>query len=196
MTDPGQHIDAFGRPKPEPEPKVPQSLLVARWLWIGTVLIGIVQAFVQLADRTRLITELRQLNPELSQQELDAAANSGIMFALLLKALLLMVYVMLTKRLLEGRNWSRVVLTVFGGFGVFNALITVLTVGVFGTAMIQELTGIGVSWFDALFSLVVAGIEVAAIVFMFRSDANRYIRESGQRFRAAGYQPRLGRPWR
>ncbi|MBF6508016.1 hypothetical protein IU422_09695 [Nocardia farcinica] len=189
MTEPGQRVDAFGRPTPEPEPQVPQSLLVARWLWIGSVLIGVVQSFIQLADRSGLITKLRQLNPDLGQQELDAAANSSIMFAFLLKALILMVYVVLTKRMLEGRNWSRVVLTVFGGFGAFNALITVLTVSVVGTAMVHQITGFAISWVEVLFALVVAAVEVTAIVFMFRPDANRYIREAGARLR-------LGRPLR
>ncbi|MER7077691.1 hypothetical protein SAMN02982929_05127 [Saccharopolyspora kobensis] len=186
MTEPGQQVDAFGRPVPAPEPSAaPQSLLVARWLWIGSVLIGVVQAFIQLADRSRLISELRAVNPELSQQDLDSAANGGIMFALLLKALILMVYVMLTRRMLEGRNWSRIVLTVFGGFGVFNAFITVLTVAAFGTALVHELTGVAITWVEVLFALVVAAVEVAAIVFMFRPDANRFIREAGERFRLA-----------
>ncbi|GAA4620941.1 hypothetical protein [Saccharopolyspora hordei] len=184
MTDPGQRVDAFGRPVPEqgPQgPQVPQSLLTARWLWIGSVLIGIVQAFVQLADRARLIDELRRVDPNLTQTQLDAAANSGIMFTFLLKALILMVYVVLTKRVLEGRNWARVLLTVFGGFGVFNALVTLLTVGVFGPAVVQQLTGVSITWVEVLFSLVVAAVEVAAIVFTFRPDANRYVREAAPR---------------
>ncbi|MGW1677178.1 hypothetical protein [Saccharopolyspora sp. NPDC002376] len=184
MTDLGQRMDAFGRPVPEPEsPQAPQSLLMARWLWIGSVLIGGVQAFIQLLDRPRLIEELRAVDPSMGQMELDTAANSGIMFAFLLKALILMVYLMLTRRMLEGRNWSRIVLTVVGGFGVFNALITLLGVAVFGTAMINELTPITITWVDVLFTALVAVVEAAAIVFMFRPDGNRFIREMGPRLR-------------
>ncbi|MDA3628079.1 hypothetical protein OU415_21780 [Saccharopolyspora sp. WRP15-2] len=184
MTDLGQRVDAFGRPVPEPgPPQAPQSLLVARWLWIGSVLIGGVQSFIQLLDRSRLIEELRALDPNMGQMELDAAANSMIMFAFLLKALVLMVYLMLTRRMLEGRNWSRVVLTVFGGFGVFNALITLLGVAVFGIALINEITPVTITRVDVVFTALVAVVEAAAIVFMYRPDGNRFIRAMGPRLR-------------
>lgn len=174
MTDLGQRVDAFGRPVPEPAPTAPQSLLVARWLWIGSVLIGVVQAFIQLVDRPRLIAELRQLQPGMSQLDLEAAANSGIMFTFLLKAMILLLYVMLSRRMLEGRNWARIVLTVFGGFGIFNAVITVLTVSLVGPALIRELSGVAITGVDVVFSLVVMAVEIAAIVFMYRPDSNGF----------------------
>lgn len=179
MTDLEQRVDAFGRPVPPPEtPQPPKALQTARWLWVGAVLVGVVQAFVQLFDRQRLIGELRQLQPEMTQTDLDAAANSGIMFTFMFKALTLMVYVLLCKRMLEGRNWGRVTLTVFGGFGVFNAVITVLTVSLVGPALIKQLTGMTVSGVDVVFAVLVAAVEVAAIVFMYRPEANRFFRES------------------
>ncbi|PKW13011.1 hypothetical protein [Saccharopolyspora spinosa] len=176
MTDLGQRVDAFGRPVPEPAPTSPQALLVARWLWIGSVLIGVVQAFIQLVDRPQLIAELRQLQPGMSQMDLEAAANSGIMVTFLLKAMILLLYVVLSRRMLEGRNWARIVLTVFGGFGIFNAVLTVLTVSLVGTALIRELSGVAITGVDVVFSLVVMLVEIAAIVFMYRPDSNRFFR--------------------
>ncbi|MCI2417006.1 hypothetical protein MOQ72_06185 [Saccharopolyspora sp. K220] len=193
MTELGQQVDAFGRP--QPDPSVPRSLLLARWLWIGAVLVGVVQAFIQLVDRPRLIAELRQLQPEMSQQDLDAAANSGIMFTFLLKAMILLVYVLLSRRLLEGRNWARVVLTVFGGFGVFNALLTVLLVALVGTALVRELSGVAITGVDVAFSLVVMVIEIAAVVFMYRPESNQFIRAARDR-RRAGHPPGpVGNGW-
>jgi hypothetical protein len=195
MTDLGQRVDAFGRPIPDPEPSAPQSLLVARWLWIGSVLVGIVQAFIQLVDRPRLISELRKLDPNMSQLDLDAAANSGIMFTFLLKAMILMAYVLLSKRMLEGRNWARVVLTVFGGFGVFNALVTVLTVSVVGSALLSELTGVAITWVDVVFSVAVMLVEIAAIVFMYRPESNRFFQAVRNR-RTPGHPPGpIGNSW-
>jgi hypothetical protein len=179
MTDVEQRVDAFGRPVPPPEPEQPpKALQIARWLWVASVLVGVVQAFVQLLDRQRLISELRQLQPEMTQTDLDAAANSGIMFTFMFKALTLMVYVLLSRRMLEARNWARITLTVFGGFGVFNAVITVLTVSLIGPALIKQLTGMTVSGVDVVFAVLVAAVEVAAIAFMYRPEANRFIREN------------------
>ncbi|MGW5647277.1 hypothetical protein ACWEV3_09410 [Saccharopolyspora sp. NPDC003752] len=175
MTDLGQQVDAFGRPVPEPEPpSAPQALQTAKWLWIGSVLLGVVQVFVQGLDRPKLIAELRHLQPTMTTQDLEAAATSGIMFTFLLKALILLVYLMLSRRMLEGRNWARVVLTVFGGFGIFNALITVLVVSLVDGALIRELTGVGITGADVVFSLVVMVVQIAAIVFMYRPEVNRF----------------------
>lgn len=178
MTDLEQRVDAFGRPVQPPEPpQPPKALQIARWLWVGAVLVGVVQAFIELLDRERLIRELRQLQPEMTQTDLDAAANSGIMFTFMFKALTLMVYVLLSRRMLEGRNWARVTLTVFGGFGVFNAVITVLTVSLVGQELIERLTGTTVSGLDVVFAVLVAAVEIVAIVFMYRPEANRFLRE-------------------
>ena len=178
MTDLEQRVDAFGRPVQPPEPpQPPKALQIARWLWVGAVLVGVVQAFIELLDRERLIRELRQLQPEMTQTDLDAAANSGILFTFMFKALTLMVYVLLSRRMLEGRNWARVTLTVFGGFGVFNAVITVLTVSLVGQELIERLTGTTLSGLDVVFAVLVALVEIVAIVFMYRPEANRYLRE-------------------
>lgn len=168
---------------------------MARWLWIGSVLVGVVQAFIQLVDRARLIAELRQLDPNLTQQDLEAAANSGIMFTFLLKAAILMVYVLLAKRMLEGRNWARVVLTVFGGFGVFNALATVLVVAVVGGALIRELSGVAITGADVVFSVVVMLIEIAAIVFMYRPESNRFFQAARNRRRGDNPPGPIGNGW-
>ncbi|TWF94919.1 hypothetical protein [Saccharopolyspora dendranthemae] len=178
MTDLEQRVDAFGRPVQPPEPpQPPKALQIARWLWVGAVLVGVVQAFIELLDRERLIRELRQLQPEMTQTDLDAAANSGILFTFMFKALTLMVYVLLSRRMLEGRNWARVTLTVFGGFGVFNAVITVLTVSLVGQELIKRLTGTTVSALDVVFAVLVAAVEIVAIVFLYRPEANRFLRE-------------------
>ncbi|SFS45713.1 hypothetical protein [Saccharopolyspora flava] len=184
MTGVEQQVDAFGRPvKPPEPPQPPRALQIARWLWVASVLVGAVQAFVELLDRERLIGELRQLQPEMTQTDLDAAANSGIMFTFMFKALTLMVYVLLSRRMLEARNWARVTLTVFGAFGVFNAVVTVLTVSLVGPELIERLTGMTVSVTDVVFAVLVAAVEVAAIVYMFRPESNRFIREN------RGYRP-------
>ncbi|GAB3676102.1 hypothetical protein [Saccharopolyspora tripterygii] len=186
MTDLEQRVDAFGRPVQPPEPpQPPKALLIARWLWVSAVLVGVVQAFIELLDRERLIRELRGLQPEMTQTDLDAAANSGIMFTFMFKALTLMVYVLLSRRMLEGRNWARVTLTVFGGFGVFNAVITVLTVSLVGQDLIERLTGTTVSALDVVFAVLVALVEIAAIVFLYRPESNRFLRE----MRGAGPRP-------
>lgn len=181
MTEP--QVDAFGRPVKDNQerPAPPQALVVARWLWIASVLVGVVQAFVELFDRARLIDQLRTVQPELDQMQLDELANSTITFTFTIKLLTLLVYLMLARRMLEGTNWARVVLTVFGGWGIFSAVLTVALLAVVGTGPLQELMPVSLTWTDALFGGLAAAVSVAAIVFMFRPEANRFIREARQR---------------
>ena len=181
MTEP--KVDAFGRPvQDEPErPEAPRALHVARWLWIGSVLVGAVQAFVELFDRADLIDQLRAMQPDLDQMQLDELANSTITFTFTIKLLTLLVYFMLSRRMLEGFNWSRVVLTVFGGWGVLSGVLTLALVAAVGPEPLQQLMPVSVSWTDALFGVLVAAVQIAAIVFMFRPEANRFFRDARYR---------------
>ena len=172
----GPKVDVFGRPVQEqPErPEAPRPLHIARWLWVGSVLVGAVQAFVELLDRAGLIEQLRTMQPGLDQTQLDDLANSTIMFTFTIKLLTLMVYLMLSRRMLEGANWARIVLTVFGAWGAVSGTLTVALVTVVGPGRLQQVLPVSVSWTDALFGVLVAAVEVAAIAFMFRPAANRF----------------------
>lgn len=179
----GPKVDAFGRPaQDEPErPEAPRPLHIARWLWIGSVLVGAVQAFVELLDRAGLIDQLRAMQPGLDQTQLDDLANSTITFTFTIKLLTLMVYVMLSRRMLEGANWSRIVLTVFGVWGAVSGALTVALVAAVGPGRLQQVLPVSVSWTDALFGVLVGAVEVAAIVFMFRPEVNRFFADARSR---------------
>lgn len=169
-------VESEQRPT-KPGDAAPVWLHRARWVWIAAVLVGFIRSFVQLADREALVTQLREEAPELRQDQVDAAASSGILFAVLLSALSLMVYLLLSRRMLEGRNWARIVLTVFGGFNAFSTAVTLLTVITVDRALLVELTGIEVPTSNLVFSAVVMVLQVVAIAFMFHPGSNRYFRE-------------------
>lgn len=67
----------------------------------------------------------------------------------------------------NGANWARIVLAVLGGIGVLLGLIGLLTIGaLFSAGFLGVL--------QALLGLAQLGLTVAAIVFMFKPDANAY----------------------
>lgn len=159
-------------------PPVPRVLEIARWAWIGTALIEFVRSVWQLADRERLTSEVHRTAPELSQQQLDATVNSGVLFTLLFSLALLVVYVGLSTRMLQGRNWARVVLAVFGGFNVFGTLVTLLALGTIGRGELVRMLGTNIEGSDIGFSVLVMLLNVAALVLVFLPDANRFFRSS------------------
>lgn len=170
--------DAFGSPVPEERaPEPPRSLLLARILWIVAVLVGFVQSYVELSDRERLLDELSKAPGEMSQTQLDSAVNAGIMFTLMISVILLLVLVLLCRRMLQGRNWVRIVLTIFGGLNAVGTVGALLLLAGVGPEQVMQQAGVSFEAWDLVFSVVLLGIEVAAIVMMFQPESNRFFRE-------------------
>ncbi|MFI9007089.1 hypothetical protein ACIGNX_07665 [Actinosynnema sp. NPDC053489] len=154
-------------PNPPPRP-----VDLARWLFILSAVIGLARFVVQLADRGMLIRELRDRQPTLSQDELDAAATGGIVFGLLVGAGLVLVYVVLANRMAAGRNWARVVLTVLACGGIFLGVVRlVAAVSGFAAAF-----GLVVSGVDLAFGVVTMVVDATAVVLMYQASVSGYFR--------------------
>ncbi|MEJ2856552.1 MULTISPECIES: hypothetical protein [unclassified Saccharothrix] len=141
----------------------PRWIEISRWLWIGSAVVGLGRFLVQLADREMLIGRLRQEQPTLSQDELDAAATGGVVFGLLLGGLLVLVYALLANRMAQGRNWARIVLTVFGAVGVFLGVVRLIAVGS-GLAAAFQLV---IPTADLVFGAITMVLDAIALVLMY-----------------------------
>ncbi|MFR9731431.1 hypothetical protein ACL03H_19570 [Saccharopolyspora sp. MS10] len=178
MTHPRQP-DRIGGPGPEPaseRPPLPRPLNIARWLWIGAALLGLVRAYLRLSDRRQLSEDLRAALPDLSQVQLDEQINGLILFNLLYLLALLALYVSLSLRMVRGRNWARVVLTVFAGFGAFGTLGTLALMSQLGQAELVRITQVRVETSDLVFGVLVTAVELVALVLMYLPESNRYFR--------------------
>ncbi|MEU4802268.1 hypothetical protein [Actinosynnema sp. NPDC023587] len=157
-------------------PTPPKLVDLARWVWIGSALVGLGRFLVQLADREMLIDvlvdEQRQQNITMSQDELDAAVSGGIMMGLLLGGLLVVVYALLANRMAGGRNWARVVLTVFGGVGILIGVSRLILV----TSGLAAVLKIPVATPDLVFGTVTMVLDVVAIVLMYLPSVSGYFR--------------------
>lgn len=180
-----QHRDQFGNPAPEPKPTAPRPLQLARVLWIVAVLVGFVRSYVQLSDRSWLINEVHRGDPGLSQTQVDAAANAGILSTLLLSLASLSVYVLLSTRMVQGFNWARIVLTVLGGLSMIGSLVTLLAILAVGADQLSRMTGVDVGVSQLVFGVAILGVDAAAIVMMFQPESNRFFREARGRIMAA-----------
>lgn len=157
------------RPRPTP----PKPVDLARWLFILSAAVGMVRFVVQLSDRQTLIGLLRQEQQlNLSQDELDAAANGGILFGLLLAGGLLLVCALLANRMAAGHNWARVVLTVLAAAGIFFGLLRLITAG----SGLASAFGLVISPVDLVLNTITMAIDAAAVVLAYRSPAGAYFR--------------------
>jgi hypothetical protein len=175
-------VTNFHQQSTEPAVPVPRSVDVARWLWIGTTVLGLVRSLVQLSDRGQLIADLRKLAPQMSQEQIDNAANSGILFTVVFSLAVLALYVMLATQLVRGRNWARVVIAILGGLSAIGTVIMLIAVFSAGPAAAIRATGVAVPsapW-DIAFSLLVAAMDIVTLVLLFRPESNRFFRDSAR----------------
>ncbi|PRY43418.1 hypothetical protein [Umezawaea tangerina] len=162
-------------------PAPPRPVDISRWLWIGSAVLGTVRFLLQLTDSDVLIDELRRQQPNLGQDEIDAALNASVTFSLLAGIVLVLVYTSLANRMARGRNWARIVLAVLGGAGVLFGLTRLVAVG----TGLAAAFGFAVDPRDLVLGLVTMSLDCAAIVLMFLPSAAGHFRRAAVGQRAA-----------
>lgn len=180
-----QGADTLGGPRATGGPSAPRFVRYAQWLWIATAVISFVRSLVQVADREKLVSGLHAQMPQWTQQQVDSAANSTIMSVLVMSGAVVAIYVALSTRLIHGRNWARVVITIVGGLRTVSTVFVLLALGALGMATLTRLSGVPLGPVDIAFSLVTAVVDVAAIVLLFLPESQKHFRAHG---RQAGRQ--------
>ena len=153
---------------PVSTPPPPKLVNISRWLWIASASIGMIRFVAELFDRELLIAQARRQNPALSQDQIDATVNSGIMFGLLIAVLLVVAYTRLANAMARGRNWARIVLTVLGAASVAFGLFRLVA---WGSGMAADL-GVAMRPLDLVVVFVTAVLDATAIVLMYRASAH------------------------
>lgn len=143
----------------------PQSLNTAVLLWLvaaGIRLIGIVLSFVT-ADEVAEETAQRM---GMTIESTEPAIGSTIFGIVLVVAWVAIVFAMRS-----GQNWARILLTVLGGIYLLLAIIGLVTLGI-----LFAIGGLGV--LQGLLQIISLVVVVAAIVFQFRGESNRFFQRS------------------
>jgi hypothetical protein len=155
-------------------PRPPKPVDLARWLWIGSAVLGSVAFMLEVTNSDLLITELRKAQPDIGQSELDGAMSAAVLFSLLACGLLVLVHAMIANRMARGRNWARIVLAVLGGGGILLGLARLLVVAS-GLAAAFDQT---VSPVNLAFSLVTMAMDGAVLVLMFLPSVAGHFRRA------------------
>lgn len=141
----------------------PKSVDNAFLAWIIATAIGIVGLIVsltlgsdQIRDTAR--ASLERQGRSFTEQDVDNLATLSKTIAIVIVLILTALYLFFMFKMRAGRNWARITLTVLGALGVVFIVINL------GSAAAVSL----------VISLVQAVLIVAAVVFMYRPDANQY----------------------
>ncbi|HEX6346441.1 hypothetical protein [Umezawaea sp.] len=162
------------RPAKAEHPQPPKLVDLARWLWIGSAVLGSVAFLLELTSSDLLLDELRKAQPDLGQSELDGAMSAAVMFSLLACGVLVLIHATIANRMARGRNWARILITVFGAGGIIIGLMRLLVV-VSGLASAFEQT---VSPVNLAFSLVTMAMDAAVLVLVFQPSVAGHFRSA------------------
>ncbi|MDQ4104488.1 MAG: hypothetical protein M3186_12535 [Actinomycetota bacterium] len=150
-------------PRPQPETR-PKEVEISFWLWISTIVLGLVGSvpilfqFDQL--RTQTISQMLAADPALDRSTIESVATGALVTGAVIGLLLVVAQVIFVFLMRGGRNWARIVLAVLGGLVVLFGL-----VGFAGTT--------GAMSAGSLLQLL---LLIGAIVTMFLPAANAWFR--------------------
>jgi len=117
-------------------------------------LVGLVISFFTTEDA------LREATPTATDAEISAAATGGLIFGSIFALAFAFLYFLCGRKMLEGRNWARIVPTVLIGIGLLFSLLGL------GTGLISGV---------ALVSLVISlALGVAFLFFAWRRPASEF----------------------
>lgn len=136
----------------KPAPQRPHEVRVAVWLWVATLVVGLVGLIVSFGSIDTVARAQVAANPEVADVIDPDTFVRILSYAVVVVSLLgVALRVFLIVKLAAGRRWARTVLTVLGGLSILGAVLNVRAVGGFEA---------GLSVLDAL-------VVAAAIVYMF-----------------------------
>lgn len=178
----GVSNDPFGAMPPPPEregtlvrPKAIDSAFQAVIASIGISALGTI--FTVLLDRpaiTGLVTEILESMPP--EQRTSVSAMVGAFQAILGISIAVFVglFVLFAVKMRTGRNWARVLLTIYTMVGVWSFLSAIATEG-------AELS--------LMWSLAEVAFGVTAVIYMYRPESTRYFAEHKRRRLQARQRP-------
>lgn len=178
--DPGCGVTTGDRPgesAPAEKTPAPFGLQLAWWLWVGSTGVATLRTIIQLTDRGLLIGETHRRFPQLSQEQLDAAANSAILLTLLMAVAIFGLYLLLANRMVQGRQWARILMTLLGGLSVAGTSFTLIGLVTMGRVVVEQASSVRVSGLDIAFSVVVMALDAAVLVLLFMPGSNRFFRQ-------------------
>lgn len=155
----GGHPGMPGAEVPRPAP----MRTAVRLMWVGAVITGL-SVIVSLATlgsvKDDIAERLRDDDPNVSQSTIDAAFAVGVVFALIVGAVGIFLWLWMAWKNGQGRSWARVVATVLAGLNVLFTLLSFL--------------GDGQTTAGRIFSIINLLLAIAILVLIWRKESSDF----------------------
>lgn len=107
-------------------PPRPGTIEGAFWAFIAAPVIGLIGGLMVFGNRDEIATTLRDSNRQrggnLTDAQIDQAANITMITALVVAVVIAALYLLFAFKLRAGRNWARIVLTVLAALQLISVL--------------------------------------------------------------------------
>ena len=184
MSEQQDRSEAFGGPhrggQQPRQPEAPRFVQYARWLWIASAALGFLRSMVQVSDREALVSGLHAQMPQWTQVQVDSAVNGTIMSVLVLAGAVVALYWALGARLVQGKNWARVVVVLIGGLRTVSTVFVLLALSVLGAEALGRMSGVPLGPTEIGFSLATAVVDVSVLVLLFLPESREHFRARGR----------------
>lgn len=148
-------------------PQRPKEVDISFWLWIGYImvsLLGAILTFSQFGDvRQQAIDNALRADPTIDPEFLESTFDAFLVFGLVFGLVLVALVLFFIFKMRAGRNWARIVLTVIGAIIVLGGLFS-LTLGRAEPAL------------SLVTSVLSTLLVIGAIVMMYVKGAGRWFR--------------------
>lgn len=170
---------AYGAAPPAPGP-APTQVRVAAILLIAQIVIGVVSSILFVPSTYRRMLAQQPAQPGVDPQLMQNVLTVVIAVTIVVSVIWLGVWVLFVVKAWRGRNWARVVLTVFLVISLVSDLIGSFSYAQ-GTVSLAQLP----------FTVVGLAIAVAALLLLWREPAKGWFEANTAYKRATGgYPPR------
>lgn len=149
-----------GPASPEPPP---QQVQLSFWLWVASVVVGLVGTVLGLADVETIRAQAEEQatassGGQLDQAAVDAIITFSIVVGIAIGVLFTVATLVFAVLMRRGRNWARILLAVIAGLSLLSSGISLPN----ATAVVVVVTVLGLV------------VTLAAVILMFLRPANEW----------------------
>ncbi|MGH8889440.1 MAG: hypothetical protein ACRDV3_06715 [Acidothermaceae bacterium] len=151
-----QYAQPMGPVGPAPKPVANAAMLM-----LVSAALGLIGVIVLYASKSSLRTAILKKNPSYDPTKLNTAVNAALVVATVFAVIFIVLYVWLSRQLLKGKNWARIVTWIITALGVLSALTSLAN----PTAALTR-----------VFDLIAGVIDIAIIVLLLQKPSNAFFR--------------------
>ena len=159
-----------------PEPVRPTTVTAAFWCWIATTVVSLIGLIITLTSPIwdqAVTAGLRQSNSTV-QVDAQSVVTFAKVFLIVVFLIFAGVYLLFAFKMYAGRNWARIVLTVFGALALLSAF-TPTSRSVTVNAQVFDVNS--GQWASYLTGI----IAIVGIVLMYLAPSNKFFADSKAR---------------